>query len=177
MCSVNRTKRAGPGSATVASPCSRSSSSAPSRVTKAVRSTQPFVPQTVSPVRPLACAPTAGTAAAISAPRTARRRQRRGRLDMPLLHRRAPAGSLPVQDLLAALEREGAVHAHAGGVLARPAVDRAVAVVGPHEVPPCAGGDARRAVAGVDEVVARPAGEDVALAAVVVVGVPVAPQD
>src|SRR5690349_16840527 len=134
----------------------------------AVRSTQRSWPQTVRPVTPLATAPGASTAAASAPVRTARGRRRRAGVHMPLLHRSRGRGSLPlpVQDLLAALELEGPVHAHARGVLARPAVDRAVAVVGPDEVLAPAGPDDRRAVAGIDEVVARPADQHVLLAAV-----------
>src|SRR4051812_48752494 len=153
------------------------STSAGSERSSASWLTQRSAPQTVRPLRPLACAIPDGAAAATATRESMTARRRR----MSHLHRRPPTGSLrrelPVQDLLAALELERAVHAHPGRVPPRAAVDRAVAVVGPDEVAARARDDPGRAVAGVDEVVAGPADEDVALAAVVVGGVPVAPQD
>ena len=82
-----------------------------------------------------------------------------------------------VQDALAVAQLPRAVELDARGVLARAAVDRAAAVVGPDVVLAGAALDDRRAVAGIEPVVARAAVEDVLLVRVVVGRVPVAPQD
>src|SRR3954451_6754834 len=82
-----------------------------------------------------------------------------------------------VADDLAVAQLERAVHAHADLVAAGAAVDRAPAVERPDVVLAGAGDDLGRAVARVDVVVARAAAQDVALARVVVAGVPVAPED
>src|SRR3954469_7642932 len=87
------------------------------------------------------------------------------------------AEAAEVLDRLAALEPEGAVHADVDDVLARAAVDRALAVEGPDVVVARAGLHRRLAVAGVDEVRAGAAEQHVALVGVVVARVPVAPED
>src|SRR3954471_1152124 len=87
------------------------------------------------------------------------------------------AEAAEVLDGLAALQLEGAVHADVDDVLARAAVDRALAVEGPDVVVARAGLDRGLAVAGVDEVRAGAAEQHVALVGVVVARVPVAPED
>src|SRR4051794_10085598 len=83
-----------------------------------------------------------------------------------------------VADDLAVLRLEGAVLADLREVAAAgPAVDRALAVEGPDGVGARAGVDPGRPVAWVDDVVARAAAQDVALARGVAARVPVAPDD